>query len=108
MGRVLGAKYQIQVVATYEEGIECVQAHPHYDGVVVGLYPQDEERGHEILQEIRAVKAHEDTPVVVVCGPSYEREATETLLENGFDAALRMPFSQSELLSVVDGIVQEE
>lgn len=104
MGRVLGSTYQVQVVATYEEAIERVRAQSHYDGVVVGLYPRDEKQGKEVLREIRAVDAHATTPVVAVCGPSYERSA-EALLDEGFDEALRMPFSQSELLAVVDGIV---
>jgi len=108
MGRVLRSTYQVQVVATYEEAIEQAQAQSDYDGVVIGLYPQDEERGHEILREIRAVDAHEDTPVMAVCGPSYESGATEALLENGFDGVLQMPFSQSELLAEVDRIVQQE
>jgi CheY-like chemotaxis protein len=107
MGRVLSSTYQVQVVATYEEAIERVQKEAHYDGVVVGLYPQDEGRGQEILREIRAVDAHEDVPVMAVCGPSYESGATETLLENGFDGVLQMPFSQSELLAEVGRIVQE-
>jgi len=108
MGRVLRSTYQVQVVATYEEALEHVRAQSHYDGVVVGLYPQDEERGREILREIRAVDAHDDTPVMAVCGPSYESGAAEALVENGFDGVLQMPFSQSELLAEVDRIVQRE
>jgi CheY-like chemotaxis protein len=108
MGRVLGAKYQVQVVATYEEALDQMQAQSHYDGVVIGLYPRNEERGKEMLKELRAVDAHEDTPVVAVCGPSYEHGAAETLLTEGFDGALQMPFSQSEFLAMVERVVEGE
>jgi CheY-like chemotaxis protein len=106
MGRALGSKYQVQVVATYEEALERMQTQFHYDGVVVGLYPRNEEHGREVLERIRAVDAHQDTPVMAVCGPSYGPGAAETLLEDGFDGALHMPFSQSELLAMVEESVE--
>lgn len=108
MGRVLGSEYQVEVAATYEEALERVKEEGHFDGVVIGLYPRDEERGKTVLEKIRGDDAYEDTPVVAVCGPLYEQAATETLVEDGFDDTLQMPFSQSEFLAVVDGVVKGE
>ncbi|PSQ96972.1 MAG: hypothetical protein BRD55_04855 [Bacteroidetes bacterium SW_9_63_38] len=105
MGQVLDSKYEVEAVATYEAVIDRVRTQSHYDGIVISLYPRDEERGKEVLRQIRAVDAHADTPVVAVCGPSHERSG-DMLLEEGFDDALQMPFSQAELLSVVHGIVE--
>lgn len=103
MWSVLRSEYQVQTAATYEEGLRRARAEA-YVGIVMSLYPQEEGRGGEMLAALRDTDAHEAASIIAVCGPSLGRDRV-SLLSDGFDDVLRMPFTQSDLLTVLDRMV---
>ena len=106
MWSVLRSEYQVQTAATYEEGLRRARTEA-YVGIVMSLYPQDGERAGEMLSALRDTDAHDTASIVAVCGPSLGRDRA-SLLSGGFDDVLRMPFTQSDLLAVLDRTVQSD
>jgi len=100
MWRVLQPAYETRMAATYEELRRHAQERA-YDIVVVSLYSFDVDDGMQLLEDLRATTPYAERPVIAVCHPSVEVES-EHLREDGFDDVLRMPFEQSELLSVLN------
>jgi CheY-like chemotaxis protein len=100
MWRVLQPAYETQMAATYEELRRHAQDRA-YDAVVMSLYSFDVDDGRQLLEDLRATTPYAERPIIAVCHPSVEA-GSERLREDGFDDVLRMPFGESDLLSVLD------
>lgn len=103
MWGVLRSEYRVETAATYEEGVRRAEGRA-YASIVVSLYPKGGDRGRDLLSALRDANRHDETAVVAVCGPSLGQDRA-SLLSAGFDEVLRMPFTQSELLTVLDRAV---
>jgi DNA-binding response OmpR family regulator len=104
MTRALRSTYRVRAAVSYDQGRRYAEA-GRYDAVILSVYHRDLDEGIELLGAIRATEDHTAVPVILVGRPPLGRDE-EALRDAGFDDVLRMPFTQSDLLAILDRHVE--
>lgn len=106
MKRALQPTYRVRTAVTYNQARRHAEE-GRYDAVVLSVYHRDLDEGIELLEAFRATGAHASVPIILVGRPPLGRDE-EALRDAGFDDVLRMPFTQSDLLAILDRHVSGE
>jgi two-component system cell cycle response regulator DivK len=106
MALVLQRHYRTQTAATYEQALRRVRS-TQFDGILLSVNLRGVQAGVEMVQELRALDAYTDVPVIAVIGPSLDGDQ-ERLAAAGSDGFLRMPFVRSDLLRVLREHLEDE
>lgn len=99
MALVLQRHYRTQTAATYEQALRRARSSA-FDAVLMSVNLRGVQAGVEMIEDVRALDAYAEVPIIVVVGPSLDGE-TERLAAAGGDGFLRMPFVRSDLLAVL-------
>lgn len=98
------AGYEVEEAAGGEEALGKIEL-DGYDLIVLDVMMPITD-GYEVLQRVRAMKAHSDTPVIIVTAKGYDAEGMLREASGGVVDHLSKPFDPSDLEIAVARILQ--
>lgn len=100
------AGFEVETASSVEDAITQVVARA--PGLVITDYAMGKSTGIDLCLAMRARPETRDIPVVLVTGYSHELEGTGLRADHGVACVFEKPFSPSELVETVAGILADE
>lgn len=100
---LLSEGYEVEVAYNGKDGIERLGKEPKFDLVIVD-YCMPGANGNEVIEAMRAMEIHADTPVILISGSVKSEILFRS--DNMYQKMIEKPFDLTEVLESVKELLQ--